>query len=66
MALSRVWIVACAALVLAAAPARELAVGERAPEFALRGSDGAEHKLSGLLRRGGVVLAFFPKAFTPG
>jgi peroxiredoxin Q/BCP len=42
-------------------------VGDPAPEFSLSGSDGKTYTLSGLLAEtGGVVLAFFPKAFTPG
>jgi peroxiredoxin Q/BCP len=57
----------CLALGLGLARAAPpLAVGERAPDFALRGSDGAEHRLKDLIGRRGVVLAFFPRAFTPG
>jgi len=43
-------------------------VGEGAPEFSLSGSDGETYTLSGLIAGGerGVVLAWFPKAFTPG
>jgi len=40
--------------------------GSRAPEFALQGSDGREHRLADHLGTRGVVLAWFPKAFTPG
>jgi peroxiredoxin Q/BCP len=40
--------------------------GSRAPEFALQGSDGREHRLADHLGQRGVVLAWFPKAFTPG
>jgi peroxiredoxin Q/BCP len=53
----------------AAAPtaAVELTVGDPAPAFALKGSDGASYTLEGLLaEHRGVVLAWFPKAFTPG
>lgn len=48
--------------------AAELEVGQRAPEFRFDGSDGKTYTLSGLLDggAGGIVLAFFPKAFTPG
>jgi len=42
-----------------------LKVGDPAPEFALVGSDGATHKLSDLRGRV-VVLAWYPRAFTPG
>jgi peroxiredoxin Q/BCP len=46
----------------------EAVVGEPAPDFALQGSDGNSYTLEALLAKGtkGVVLAFFPKAFTPG
>jgi peroxiredoxin len=39
-----------------------LKVGDRAPDFDLGGGE----TLHGLLRRGPVVVWFFPKAFTPG
>jgi peroxiredoxin Q/BCP len=61
---------ALAALLLLASAAPAFAppkVGDPAPEFSLSGSDGKTYTLSGLLAEtGGVVLAFFPKAFTPG
>jgi thioredoxin-dependent peroxiredoxin len=44
----------------------ELRVGDRAPEFELPGSDGQIYRLADVLRRGAVVLAWFPKAFTGG
>jgi hypothetical protein len=46
----------------------ELAEGDAAPSFVFQGSDGNEYSLAGLLESGtqGIVLAFFPKAFTPG
>jgi len=60
---------ALAAAVLFAAPgdaAAQLAVGDPAPPFALRGTDGEVHRLEDSLGERGVVLAWFPKAFTPG
>lgn len=45
--------------------AKDLAVGDPAPDFALTGSDGKVHKLSDY-RGKAVVLAWFPKAFTGG
>ncbi len=36
-----------------------LAVGARAPEFELRGLDGASHSLQSLIEHGPVLLAFF-------
>ena len=44
-------------------------VGDTAPDFELLGSDGRIWRLRDLLGesgRDGVVLAWFPKAFTPG
>jgi peroxiredoxin Q/BCP len=61
-----------AALVLAAlsvfataALAQELKVGDMAPDFTLKASDGQTYTLS-KLRGKTVVLAWFPKAFTGG
>ncbi len=60
-----------AALVLAAPAAAQeeaegLAVGDTAPDFSLKGSDGATYSLAQFKGEKPVVLAFFPKAFTPG
>ena len=46
--------------------AAQPAVGEVAPDFTVKDVEGAELTLSSLVARGPVVLAFFPKAFTPG
>jgi thioredoxin-dependent peroxiredoxin len=58
-----------AALTLAAsvvgAQTTELKVGDQAPDFSLKGSDGKTWKLSDLKGKT-VVLAWFPKAFTGG
>ena len=48
------------------ATTEELKVGDTAPDFSLRGSDGKTHKLSAYRGKQAVVLAWFPKAFTPG
>ena len=48
------------------ASAEPLKEGEAAPEFALKGSDGKTHKLSDYKGKKAVVLAWYPKAFTPG
>jgi peroxiredoxin Q/BCP len=48
------------------AGAEELVVGSQAPGFALPGSDGRIHSLAEHAGKRGVVLAWFPKAFTPG
>jgi peroxiredoxin len=50
------------ALVLAATPV----VGDSAPDFTVTDVDGKELSLSKLVERGPVVVAFYPKAFTPG
>ena len=48
------------------APAVTLRPGDRAPEFVLGGSDGRTYRLSELVARQPVVIAWFPKAFTGG
>jgi peroxiredoxin Q/BCP len=45
--------------------AQELKVGDMAPDFTLKASDGQTYTLS-KLRGKTVVLAWFPKAFTGG
>ena len=56
------------ALALSFPASAEPTVGHAAPEFSLAGSDGKQYTLAGILGSGkeGVVLAWFPKAFTPG
>lgn len=46
--------------------AAEIKVGESAPDFSLAGSDGKTHKLADYRGKQAVVLAWFPKAFSPG
>jgi peroxiredoxin Q/BCP len=53
-------------LATSAATAEDLIVGAKAPEFSLSGSDGKTHSLAQHVGKQGVVLAWFPKAFTPG
>jgi peroxiredoxin Q/BCP len=67
------WIVTAAGaavvLVLAAVSrltAAELKTGDAAPDFTLPGSDGKPHRLADYRGKQAVVLAWFPKAFTPG
>ncbi|MBB75593.1 MAG: hypothetical protein CMJ75_13885 [Planctomycetaceae bacterium] len=48
------------------ASAADLKVGDAAPEFTLKGSDGKTYKLSSFKGKQAVVLAWFPKAFTGG
>jgi peroxiredoxin Q/BCP len=57
------------ALALAAARpagAGEAEVGQPAPPFELVGSDGETYTLERFVGKEAVVLAWFPKAFTPG
>jgi peroxiredoxin Q/BCP len=46
--------------------ATSLKVGDRAPDFTLLDQDGKPVTLSAALKSGPVILAFYPKAFTPG
>ena len=75
--LEKIWlpIIALVFLVLilgavfaSSAGAKGLKEGDAAPAFSLTGSDGNTYTLEGLLAAGkpGIVLAWFPKAFTPG
>jgi peroxiredoxin Q/BCP len=52
-------------LLAGALSAADLKVGDAAPDFQLRGTDGKTHKLSDMKGQA-VVLAWFPKAFTGG
>ena len=40
--------------------------GDRAPAFSVTDTEGTTLELDALLEKGPVILAFFPKAFTPG
>ena len=53
------------AIFATAAQAPELKVGDPAPDFSLKASDGQTYTLSKLKGKT-VVLAWFPKAFTGG
>ena len=44
----------------------ELKVGDKAPDFELKGSDGKTYSLKQFLGKKHVVIAWFPKAFTGG
>ncbi|MFO0956275.1 MAG: peroxiredoxin [Isosphaeraceae bacterium] len=54
------------ASIAAPAVADDLKVGDKAPEFTLKGSDGKTYSLSDFKGKKAVVLAWFPKAFTGG
>ena len=51
---------------MAQAPAAALKVGDMAPDFTLKGSDGRTYTLADYRGKQAVVIAWFPKAFTSG
>jgi peroxiredoxin Q/BCP len=57
---------AASAIVGRAQTPAELKVGDAAPNFSLRGSDGRTYTLADYKGKSAVVLAWFPKAFTGG
>ncbi len=62
-------IVAALAMSFAMAVAAEgkgVKVGDKAPDFKLKGSDGKEYTLAQFKGKQAVVIAWFPKAFTGG
>ena len=46
--------------------ATALEVGDKMPDFSLQASDGKTYTLSEFQGKQPVVIAFFPKTFTPG
>jgi thioredoxin-dependent peroxiredoxin len=48
------------------AAADDLKVGDKAPDFTLKASDGKTYSLADFKGKKGVVIAWFPKAFTGG
>lgn len=68
--MKRFWNVAIAGLAIAvgmsADAAAELKVGDDAPSFELKGSDGKIYRMSDLKGKKAVVIAWYPKAFTGG
>jgi peroxiredoxin Q/BCP len=59
-------LVAATAWLSSGGAAAELKVGDPAPAFSLIGSDGVTYSLEQYRGAQGVVLAWFPKAATPG
>ncbi len=57
---------AAAAFVATAAGAAGLEVGDAAPDFTLQSTEGTTVNLRELVGKQAVVVAWFPKAFTPG
>lgn len=52
--------------ILSQLKAADLKLGDTAPDFKLPGSDGKTYSLTDFRGKQAVVLAWFPKAFTPG
>jgi peroxiredoxin Q/BCP len=50
----------------AASAAEGLKVGDKAPDFTLKASDGKTYSLADFKGKKGLVIAWFPKAFTGG
>jgi peroxiredoxin Q/BCP len=59
-------VVGLAAALSGQANGDELKVGDAAPDFKLPGTDGKTHKLSDYKGKQAVVVAWYPKASTPG
>jgi peroxiredoxin Q/BCP len=59
-------VAALAALLITNVAAEPLKVGDKAPDFTLKGTDGKTHKLSDYKGKQAVVLAWYPKALTGG
>ena len=67
--MKRLAVLACAASLLAAPAVAALKLGADAPDFSAQASQGGKQfpfRLSDALKKGPVVLYFFPAAFTPG
>lgn len=59
-------VAALAALAMFNVHAEPLKVGDTAPDFSLKGSDGKTYKLSEFKGKQAVVVAWYPKALTGG
>jgi peroxiredoxin Q/BCP len=64
-AVTRALVLSALALMVLAGAASALEVGQKAPDFALQGTDGKPVKLSDLTVKGPVVIYTFIAAFTP-
>ena len=64
-AVARTFVLSALAVVSLASGAVALEVGQKAPDFALNGTDGKPVKLSDLTGKGPVVIYTFIAAFTP-
>jgi len=66
MKLMQSLVAALAALLITNVTAEPLKVGDKAPDFTLKGTDGKTHKLSDYTGKQPVVVAWYPKALTGG
>jgi cytochrome oxidase Cu insertion factor (SCO1/SenC/PrrC family) len=64
-AVSRTLVLSALTVLVLASAAAALDVGQKAPDFALNGTDGKPVKLSDLTAKGPVVIYTFIAAFTP-
>ena len=64
-AVARTVVLSALVVVTLAGPTVALEVGQKAPDFALNGTDGKPVKLSDLTAKGPVVIYTFIAAFTP-
>lgn len=64
-AVNRALVLGALAVMVLAGAASALEVGQKAPDFALNGTDGKPVKLSDLTAKGPVVIYTFIAAFTP-
>ncbi len=64
-AVARTLVLSALAVVTLVSAAVALEVGQKAPDFALNGTDGKPVKLSDLTAKGPVVIYTFIAAFTP-
>ena len=64
-AVSRSLVLCALAVLVMASVAVALEVGQKAPDFALNGTDGKPVKLSDLTAKGPVVIYTFIAAYTP-
>src|SRR6266850_6978585 len=67
--MKRLFVFACVAALLATPSYAALSVGAKAPDFKARASIGGKQfnfVLADALKKGPVVLYFYPAAFTPG
>ncbi|WP_444923934.1 peroxiredoxin family protein [Microbulbifer sp. DLAB2-AF] len=57
------WLTLIVAIILSV-PLMALEVGQKAPEFSLKGTDGKTHSLQDYVGKSAVVIAWYPRVFT--